>query len=60
MKTVKELVKKKSKEIVAKMVAHDEDGWPPICTSFIYQPERPRVCPKNEDMPTDKNCVSLP
>lgn len=59
MKTVKELVKKKSKEIVAKMVAHDEGDWPPICTSFIYQPKRPRTCPKNEDMYTDKNGVSL-
>lgn len=51
MRTVKDFVKKTSKELVAKMVARDESGWPPICTSLIYQPKRPKS--QNENVHTD-------
>lgn len=42
MKTIKKIAKKASKELITKMVAMDERGWPPICTSFVYQPKRPK------------------
>lgn len=42
MKTIKEITKNVTKELVTKMVDKDERGWPPICTSFVYQPKRPR------------------
>lgn len=42
MKTIKKIAKNASKELITKMVARDEGGWPPICTSFVYQPMRPR------------------
>lgn len=51
MRTVKDFVEKTSKELVAKMVARDEGGWPPICTSLIYQPKRPKF--QNENAHTD-------
>lgn len=42
MKTIKKIAKKASRELVTKMVSKDERGWPPICTSFVYQPKRPK------------------
>lgn len=42
MKTIKKIVNIVSKELVTKMVAKDEGGWPPVCTSFVYQPKRPK------------------
>lgn len=61
MKTIKQIAKNVSKELVTKMVARDEGGWPPICTSFVYQPIRPRFQSSNENITStrsdDKNTL---
>lgn len=54
MKTIKKIAKNASKELVTKMVARDEGGWPPICTSFVYQPMRPKTQTNNEN--TESTC----
>ena len=36
------------KKIVNKVVEGEERGWPPGCTTLLYQPERPER--KSEDM----------
>jgi len=41
MKLSKESIKTVSKHLVKRMVADEMDRWPPICTSLLYQPERP-------------------
>lgn len=43
MNKIKDAVKKSTKKLVKQMVVHDKDVWPPICTSFAYQPQRPEV-----------------
>ena len=54
MKKIEKIVKRVSKEVVTKMVAQDEGRWPPLCTSFVYQPMRPQ----KDTTTTDQNMNS--
>lgn len=59
MKTIKKITKKTSKELITKMVARDERGWPPICTSFVYQPKRPKSSNEIENAHADNKDSSV-
>lgn len=37
-------LEKMGAKIISQLTIDSEFGWPPDCTGFIYQPERPVQC----------------
>ena len=37
------MIDKVGKAIITQWIDDSEFGWPPDCTGFLYQPERPEV-----------------
>lgn len=60
MSNLQEHIKNATKALVANMVAHDAEEWPPTCIVLAYQPMRPKQQAdshqlSNDDMPVQFN-----
>ena len=43
MKNVKEITKNVLSELATAMISKDPREWPPTCSAFVYQPQRPSI-----------------